>query len=159
MSFNEQGRAIIEEAARRWSVLTHGRANLIVVFDLDFDSIENLKQHKANRDSIVLGIESGYPIADAIDQSLGGRPGQVLAATVHEEDENTGPVLVFLIVDRIAADHFLAVVTHEFGHVIGLPDLPTTGSIMSGVEVNGIAPPDAFTPADVMLCRAAHLCD
>lgn len=79
-----------------------------------------------------------------------------MAATVKMSD---GSQVVFLILDRIDVERFENTVTHEFGHVIGLPDLHARGAIMSGQSVQGSPGIPDWMPADVALCRAFRYCD
>lgn len=153
--FNELGRRIIVEAAENIRRLTHGRARLDVVFDLDFDSIENLKAHMAANHSMVFGVLSDYDVVKTLDEGLRG-PGTILAATVETKSRSQ---FVFLILDRIAEDKFSNVVTHEFGHVIGFPDLDAMGAIMSGRSASNEPAILDWAEADLKLCREFHYCD
>ncbi len=152
--FEGEGRAIIERAAANIRRLTQDRAHLTVVFDADFDSLDSLKLHMQAGHTLVIAVLSDFPIVAALDEAAKG-PGQLLAATVYQIDDSA---IVFLILDRIDASHAENVVTHEFGHVIGFPDLPTAGAIMSGSSIKGSPPLLDWTPADVALCRQYHFC-
>lgn len=156
--FLPQGRQIIEQAAAKWSALSNGHIRIRVEFDLDFDSIENLKAHQAAQHSVLIGLKSDYKIAQQLDEKLGGPGVTPLAATVRQTDD--GPVMVFLIMDRIEdGAALLSVVTHEFGHVANMPDLPTSGSVMSGARRRNEEPVTEFNEADIALCRAARYCE
>jgi len=100
-------------------------------------------------------VTSDLPIVEYIDEILGGPSAQPMAATTQTKTD----VAVFLILDRIPKSKFWRVVAHEFGHVIGLPDLPTMKSVMSGSEVSGHPPVVAFDEADRVLCKAYRYCD
>lgn len=152
--FTELGRESIREASNKWRAVSGGRIRIDVVFDLDFNSLENLEEHQRANHSLLIGVLSRYPIAEKIDELLGSRNSTPMAATIRGETST----LVFLIVDRIDADDFESVVTHELGHVAGLPDLPTFGSVMSGARLRGAPAVNEFTHDDVTLCRAALLC-
>lgn len=153
--FADEGRRRIERAASSIRRLTHDRARISVEFDLDFQSLENLKAHHDAHHSQIIGVTSDFDIVKTIDAIVPG-PGTVLAATAPTND---GSFVVVLILDRIEEDRFEAVVTHEFGHVIGLPDLKQLGAIMSGSEVHGAPYPTDWTRADVELCRSFRYCD
>lgn len=152
--FTAEGRSRILSAARAWHTFTEGRVDIYVEFDLDFDDVPGLKAHQAAHHSVLIPVLSDYPIAQAIDSELRGK-GIPLAATVQLKDGSSG---VFLIMDRIDPDNFELVVTHELGHVAGLPDLSEYGAIMSGVESNTVPTPKTFMPADLEACRASKYC-
>jgi hypothetical protein len=149
-AFDGIGREIIEKAGQNIRALTHDRARLELVFDLDFDA-----PAPDAHESLVVGVLSTFKIVHTLEEVIGGG-GQLVAVTVPTKFDTTW---VLLIMDRIEPEDFEAVVTHEFGHVIGLPDLPTMGSIMSGARVEGTAPLHAWTAADVELCRKFQYCD
>lgn len=153
--FDEAQRGSLVLAAESILRLTHGRARLHVIFDLDFGSVENLKAHASANDSMVIGVLSNYDIVAALDAALSG-PGEVTAATT---TTTTGAKVVFVIVDRVREGYFEEVATHELGHVIGFPDLHEHGAVMSGVMVNGVPPLGDWTAADVELCRQFEYCE
>lgn len=157
VDFNAKGRAALVQAAESWRKLTKGRVRINVIFDLDFDSIANLKAHRDAKDTILVGVLSEYPIVAEIDAATNrGNGSTTLAVTAHLEYGARG---IFLIMDRIREDAFLSVAIHEFGHLAGLPDLPTHGSVMSGASVFGEVPVVEFTEEDRMLCRVGAYCD
>lgn len=154
--FSDKGRALIAKAAENIRALTSNRANVTVVFDLDFTSISNLEGHRRAKHSVVIGVTSDLEVVDRIDASVGGKGGIPLAATTTLDD---GSKAVFLILDRIEVTHFEAIVTHEFGHVIGLPDLAIMGAIMSGRQSLIAPPPEGWAYEDVELCRSYRFCE
>lgn len=151
--FSDAGRARITHAARAWYELTSGNVDINIVFDLDFESLSSLKEHE--HDSRIIGVLESYPVVRELDRQFRTTQIKPLAATALADRTP----LVFLIMDRILTSQFETVVMHELGHVAGLPDLPTYGAIMSGVQVNGIAPPDIFQHEDRVLCRRFLYCD
>jgi hypothetical protein len=155
VDFTDTGRGRIQEAAKKWRAASSGRVRIDVVFDLDFSSVANLQGHQESGDSLLLGVLSEYPIAKRIDAVIGSPGRMPLAATMSSDG---GPTIVVLILDRIESDDFLSVVTHELGHVAGLPDLPTFGSVMSGARRRGDTSVENFTTDDQELCRSAKLC-
>lgn len=157
VDFNRLGRASLVQAAEAWRKLTKGRVHINVIFDLDFDLISNLKAHRDAKDTLLVGVLSEYPIVNEIDRATNrGNRATTLAVTAGLEYGATG---IFLIMDRIRVDAFLSVAIHEFGHLAGLPDLPSHGSVMSGASIFGETPVVDFTEDDKMLCRVAAYCD
>lgn len=154
-AFPEDVRAQLDSAAAAWVDLTEGNVRIKLVYDLDFSSVENLKSHKVGTHALVIGLLSDMKLAQELDKHFASPGVEPLAATVTPAGE---PSLVFLIVDRIPRAQFREVMTHELGHVIGLPDLPTFGDVMSGREVKGFPVPDKFTPADKALCERFRYC-
>jgi len=154
VQLSDEARAVIDHAGAAWRGPTQGRLNVGVVYDLDFSSPINLQAHEAAKDSLLIPIGSDSEIAARLDAEFA--PGRPLAVTIKTDDDRT---IVYLIMDRIDEVHALDVVTHEFGHVCGLPDLPMTGAVMSGVSIKGAPPPDGFQPEDMALLRAAHYLD
>lgn len=146
---------MLERAAASVRRLTHDRARLTLVFDIDFNSIENLKAHRAARHSQLIGVLSTFDIVATLDASTRGG-GQLMAATVTLND---GTFVVFLILDRINDERLENTVTHELGHVIGFPDLAERGAIMSGASISGSPAIADWTPADIELCRTFRYCD
>jgi hypothetical protein len=150
--FDDEGRAIVRRAADAFAGLTDDRVKFGVAFDLNADTFEQIIDSKA---PVVLAVQEGSRIVAFLDQELGGPDREPTAATVRTED---GKVSVFLIVGRISEAQFESVLMHELGHVIGLPDLPTSSDVMSGAHHEGDVLPTRFTFADVALCRAARYC-
>lgn len=151
-AFTARGREILVEAADKWRAASEGRVQITVVFDLDADSMLSLQEHRD--DSIIVGALSSFPAIATLDAQL-GRPGVTpVAATVLGRT-----TLVIFIIDRISGpEEFLSDAMHEFGHVFGLPDIPTAGDVMSAGHYVGVTPPTRFTAVDLDLCRASRLC-
>ncbi len=153
VDFDEPERALIREAAMKWNRAPGGYIRLEVVFDLDYSSVSGLQEHVALRHNTVVKTPQTAPAAAWID---GQHPGvTVLAATATMRN---GSSVVLVIVERIEPSHFVSDVTHEFGHVIGFPDAPTRGSIMSAQEVRGTPVPTELTEEDLALCRGLLFC-
>jgi hypothetical protein len=154
--FEQPQKEAMTHAAANIRRLTHDRARITVVFDVDFGSPINLREHARHADNVVLGVHSWAPVVAALEKSSGSAPDSLVAAMA---PMNNGARFVFFILDRIPGDRFLSVATHEFGHVIGLPDLPEMGSIMSGKAYRGTPDPPDWTPDDIALCRRFHFCE
>jgi hypothetical protein len=149
-------RAHIAQAADVWRQISKGRANLIVVFDLDPTSLENVRAHFEADHSLVHAIREDSDTAKILDGMFESHNVRPLAATTNLND---GTSFVFFIRDRIDDKYFYSVALHEFGHVLGFPDLASKGSIMSGVRSMLEPPVEAPSPEDMVLCRKAKLCD
>lgn len=99
-------------------------------------------------------VTSGSSLVAALDAQFS--PGVPVAANIHT---GSGTTLVVFILDRIDPRHFESIVTHEFGHVLGIHDLPIEDSVMSGAESDGDVVPSELTPADLEACRVVGVCD
>lgn len=152
-NWNDTGRKALTQASKRWWEATQGRVRIDVVFDLDFDSLSSL--YELSTADKIIALKSDTDLAKHYDAIL-GQPGlTVLAVT---QQKRTSEIDVYLMVERIADEDFEAIATHEFGHVFGLPDLPNTGSVMSGAGTRGVARPKELTWEDLALCRAERFC-
>lgn len=150
-----EGRKVLANATEAWRNISQGRIRIGVEYDVDFDSVANLKEHQAADHSFVFGVTSDSDIVEELDAKIATPTSRPMAVTVSTE---SGAKHVWLILDRIPRAQALDVVTHELGHVCGLPDLPSIGSIMSGASLRNAQPLDAFTSEDVALCRAYKYC-
>lgn len=155
--FTPSGREDIVAAAEKWRNVTDGHARISLKFDFDFDSAENVSHHAAANDSVIVAIPENSDVVRGIDRRLGGPHRKPMAVTMPSQGPDD-PTIVLLIMDRISDEAFVSVVTHELGHVMGLPDLPTLGSVMSGAVREGGPYVNAFTPDDLTLCHASLLC-
>ena len=158
--FTPLARALITKASGAWRDASNGRIKIDVEYDVNFGDLESVEAHKAANESFLIPIFGDGRVAERIDEALGGPGKQPVAATLPSKGPGD-PTVVFLILDRIGEEEgsFFSVVTHEFGHVAGLPDLPALGSIMSAGHVKGEPPVRALTVTDRELCRGAGLCD
>lgn len=85
-------------------------------------------------------------------------PGGTTEALVTDLED--GSRTVVFVRDRLLPKNLEVIATHEFGHVIGLPDLPTMGDVMSAVHTRGeVVSTINLTPADIELCRGFGYCD
>lgn len=154
VEFNQRGREVIYEASQRWFRASNGRIFINLVWDLDFDDEEALNVHIAEKDAMMWPVLSDYAIVEQIEKL---RPGtRPLAATGVLP---SGSRYVVMILDRIEETSFDEIVTHEFGHVAGMPDIVPLGSIMSGADIHGWPVPHELTPLDIELCRKHRYCD
>lgn len=146
-------RAAFETAAERWRDFTSGNVQFTTVYDVNFDSVSNLRWHRDEAHNLILIVPS---TADVVRELDAQHPTVLpLAATATLD---SGAILVLLVGDRIKTTRAASIVTHEFGHVLGLPDLPTMGAVMSGAEYPTAPPIDEFTGADRRLCVASRYC-
>lgn len=155
VGFSPPARSIIDSAAKRWRDFTQGRADIRIEYDLDLEDDDNTAAHFKARHGVIIGITSDLPIAKILDERTGATTTAWPVAVTTKTP--LGAPVVYLYADRIQKDEAEIVVTHELGHVLGLPDLPTMGAIMSGAAYPGLRAQD-FGPEDVALCRAERLC-
>lgn len=153
--FAPLGRALIDEAAMKWRTVSSGHIDIRPVYDLDFDSIENLREHATAGHSTLFGLSSNTEAVATIDARVGGSRRTLGFTTTRKDDSH----MVIIVMDRVAKEMFLSVVVHELGHVIGFPDLPSTGSIMSGASYLNAPSIEQFTADDIALCRAFLYCN
>lgn len=154
-AFAPPARDIIRSAAAQWFALTQGNVRFDTVFDLDFEDEAGFEQHLRERHNMIVAVPDGSTIVAELDLAFGTATTRPLAATAPLPN---GATAVYMLPSRIPSADAEAVVTHELGHVIDLPDLPTFDSIMSAVSFRGRPRPTGFTAEDVALCRAAHYC-
>lgn len=146
----------LDGAAREWVTVSDGNVRIRLAYDLDLDSVEDIQAHDAAKHPMVIGLLSEMPVVASIDKHFGGAGVWPLGVTVRSP---TAPTIVFFILDRIPLTKFRAVAMHEFGHVIGLPDLPEFGHVMSGADITGQPVPRTFTPRDRALCVEYRFCE
>lgn len=154
VSFPVQARETIKAASSAWAALSEDRIRIDVDYDVDFESIGNLKTHVDAKHSTLLAVFSDFDIVQSFDAEFA--PATPLAVTTTDLEGDVRRV--WLIVDRIPVPRAREIVTHEFGHVCGMPDLPSFGSIMSGASFKGAPPIESFSAEDRALCRAYHYC-
>lgn len=83
--------------------------------------------------------------------------GRLIAATELHED---GTRAVVILSDRISIEpsKFEAILMHEFGHAIGLPDIPNPDAIMADHTDLGVKDPTDWTAIDTSVCVAVGRC-
>lgn len=154
-NFTELSRSEIRCAFREWREVTGGRVSFSADFDLDAGPRGNFVRYVSERRPLIVGITSDSGLVRAADAWHGA----TVVALQFDANE-TRPNGIFVVADRVRPGRLCAIVMHELGHVLGLPDLPTFGAIMSGQEIRGgDEVPFTFTPADVALCRLHHFCE
>lgn len=142
-------------ATREWAEVSDGNVRIRLAYDLDLDSIEDIQAHDAAKHPMVIALLSEMTVVAQLDKHFGGPHVWPLGVTVRSP---TSPTIVFFILDRIPLVKFRAIAMHEFGHVIGLPDLPEFGNVMSGADVKGQPVPNKFTLRDRELCAEYRFC-
>lgn len=129
VDFTPAERAEIEGATDAWRRQTSGVANITVVYDLDFNSIQSIQDHQ---NDIVLvrrtSDMSSVRFADIMSECEGCVLGWTTSGGIHSPDTG-GAVDMALIVDRTAGI-LKQVAMHEFGHLLGLPHVGSRQSIM-----------------------------
>jgi hypothetical protein len=150
--FTSEQYSQLTKAARQWSAI--GTSPLDVSPDLDVTSLSNIRSHLHANHSLIRGVQSDHPAVQTIDEELADQHLRPLAFTASRD----GQRFVFFILDRIPQSHFYHIALHEFGHVLGLPDIPTHDDVMSGVTDLVSEPVVWFTDNDGTLCRKARYC-
>ena len=115
-SFTTDQRLVIIGALQRLQAQTQGLFAISVVFDLDFNSIQSLKEHYD--DDMILAIDSNVGFVEEFDSTKGCC---LLGLTVHGQDvwyaSDMPGTKIFIIMDRMVDDQMLtSVVMHEAGH-------------------------------------------
>lgn len=129
--FTVAEREVMYSAAAIWSRQTSGVADIQLVFDVDFESLMGLQEHVKNGHNLVLRAESWMDMVIREDASVGH--GVVLGWMTAGGIHNPGrlPVTGVFVEDRLEDRNVaLQTVIHEFGHVLGLPHVPSVQSIM-----------------------------
>jgi hypothetical protein len=147
---------MLKQAAQQWADYAGpGAIPIQIVFDLDPTSVSDVSAQIAAKHSFLRFVESDEPVVQNLDAELAPQNVRPLAFTA---TSTSGPRYVFFVVDRIPMEYFYHIALHEFGHVLGLPDLPTTTDVMSGTTDLKAAPVMSFTANDKALCQKAKYC-
>lgn len=127
--FTETERAELRQAADIWQKQTSGVANIVLVFDLDFSSLESLAEHQLKLHHMVVKADSTMDMVRAVDLEVA--PGFVLGWMSSGGIHSKLPVRGAFVMDRLATpDIAVQVMIHEFGHVLGLPHSPARQAVM-----------------------------
>jgi hypothetical protein len=153
VDYTVPSRVLIERSAEKLRVFTGDRAKVKIVYDLNFLDTQGLSDHVRMQHSMLFDVPSDSDVARAIDERHGGVVGSVLAETA--TSYASGVQRVVFILDRIPMDRLEEVIMHEFGHLVGMKDLPNTGSVMSGWGWSG----PNYRSADLTECRRVMLCE
>lgn len=146
----EEDRVTYDNAAELWRVTSQNRIRIKIAYDLTPQNL--LEAIKANK-SILREVRTGDKIVEWIDKE---HPNiTVLAATT---EALSGARYVWFIKNRFSSQEHYSIAVHEFGHVAGLPDLPTTGSVMSRIRDQKAPSINEFTQEDIALCKAYWFC-
>ncbi len=133
ITFTTEERAVLADAAGIWFIQTSGVARIDIVYDVDFDSQSNLKDHVDKLDDVVIRMESWMDTVVDMDSKDASVLGWVTpSGGIHNPWHK--PIRVAFVVDRMKVlterSYALQVVTHEFGHVLGLHHSGTPQAIM-----------------------------
>ncbi len=132
--FTQEERADMLLAANIWRWQTSGLADINVVFDLDFSSIQSLGELLASDEVLVVRAEEGSSsvlAADASSNCEGCVLGWMTSGGIHAP-KLLHPIQGAFIVSRMnqVEGRQLKVMLHEFGHLLGLPHSPSVQGIM-----------------------------
>lgn len=152
-SYDRAHRDALNRAAGKIWVFTNGRAEVRIIYDLDFNSMGSLETHKNH--SQLYTEHPGSTMADIIDAR---HPKVRVLAEQSWVGAFKAPRIIF-IEDRIVVTHFETIAMHEMGHAIGLDDLDDPNSVMSGTEWQMLPPHNEFTDVDLRHCRSKLLCE
>lgn len=161
--FTPAQRDAITKASEEWRKLSNGRVRIVVLYDLDFNSMSSLREHKDKKHNVMIAIPSAAPLVQEVDEQAAERA-HVPTAQVQVQAFTIPPgrapiVAMWIVTDRVRPESFRQIVQHEMGHAVGLDDLPTVDTdIMSGA-ITGAGDAREFTERDRALCRAARYCD
>lgn len=142
----EQGKIL--ESAQIWREQTSGLADIRVIFDLDFNSVSSLEQHRT--DDLLIRMTSDLKAIQDIDCESATEQGMpcdmpwgpkvlgFVTPTGGVHATNHGNIRMVLVADRLfdpedpryETDRWVQVNIHEFGHILGLPHVPATQAVM-----------------------------
>jgi hypothetical protein len=133
-AFTPDERVAIGQAAMLWSVQTSGLANLVLVYDLEFNSDSSLAYHVAQKHNLLKRMESWMDLIKTEDaNSRGG--GKVLGELLPDGGIHyvpAMPMMLFFVMDRLPPlNAQMQVPLHEFGHVFGLKHSADPNDIMA----------------------------
>jgi hypothetical protein len=145
--FDNWERQVIKDSAAQWENASHGRIQILIQFDTDFTSEDEVDRLDGN--AVLMKGDSRMGMVRRIEED---RDGQLLGVTI---PRGHGSIIV-LISDRLQDPmDLMGVATHEFGHALGMPDLDGTGHVMSGHHAHGVHLVDGV---DVDTCRKYSAC-
>lgn len=128
VDFTKEERQSIKTAVDTWRLQTDGLGCVLVVFDLDFRSIDTLQRYQNAH--LIVKADSDTDAVRRIDAETGG---EVLGLVMPPGGVRSGqPTRMLLIADRLHREpgQFHKVVLHELGHVLGMQHLMDSWSVM-----------------------------
>lgn len=147
IDFEPWERSAIQEAAAQWEKASRGHIQLLVQFDTDYTSEEEVD--RLDGGAVLLKGNSRMAAVRAIDEE---GDGILLGLTLPRGHGS----IVILVADRLSDTRdMVGVATHELGHALGMPDLDDPGHVMSGHHSRGV---HLLDQTDIATCRQYSAC-
>ncbi len=166
-AFTAAERADADQAAIIWKAQTEGVADIKLVYDLDFDDLIGMQKLIDAKANLVIRYESDmYAVALSDEEADcdGCVLGWMTAGGIH--NPKNSPVYGAFVADRITKPGIrIQVMTHEFGHALGLPHVASRQSVMYPAAIPGrtacLKPADLAAFCEVNVCNGAtmHPCE
>jgi hypothetical protein len=158
-AFTPPERDALNKAADDWLGISKGRIHFTPIYDVDFSSTSSVVSHGS--EAMIIRALAWMPIVDVQDTRISSRYGRRTRVYGWTESD---PVRVYLVVDRI--ERLKEIAVHELGHAAGLvwpncdPAREDCDHVNDRSSIMAAAYDDAqaFTTADLALCRASCLC-
>lgn len=160
-AFTPPERAELQIAVDLWKFQTSGLAVITLVYDVDFESTQDIKAHVEAGHNIMLRLESWMDIVTDEDADQGAKLLGLVSPAGGIHNPWQKPLTVGFVVDRlgdnsISGTTLTQVALHEFGHVLGVSHQNTMNAIMfpSAIRARDVC----LKPADLSAFCLANVC-